>query len=387
MLSQLGRGAYLPGRQPSINAGVTGLVLTGLLLTVLAGCNESETFSQAADLKQTSDQITSLAATMGSDPVKSCQRIIKYDLLGQAYTLSSLQGVPGLDADCAAQASQAAELQKHLELFALYADQLERAAKNDPVDYKLGDLTTAMSNAKIIGSGGSSDADAISKLGNAIAAFFTSQARYDLIRSTVLAQNESIQEMSRYAEAVAVSEWCDTAAASRAHTPPGYCAIYQPEMDRLSLTYCIIGIRIFDPSGHCQKPPSVIPIPVPGTNDSQAAGGQCDPNALRTALQNGTYLPVQPPPTPAPAGMTSPSLSSSQEGTKPQHHVVSAADLSAQQQFVSAYLDGINTIYGEVKTGWSYGTAVCEFARAHQRLYDFLNGTPQPSASPPPPAT
>lgn len=363
-------------------------MLTGLLLTVLAGCNENETFSQAADLKQTSDQITTLAATMGSDPVKSCQRIIKYDLLGQAYTLSSLQGVPGLDADCAAQASQAAELQKHLELFALYADQLERAAKNDPVDYKLGDLTTAMSNAKIIGSGGSSDADAISKLGNAIAAFFTSQARYDLIRSTVLAQNGSIQEMSRYAEAVAVSEWCDTAAAGRAHVPPGYCAIYQPEMDRLSLTYCIIGIRIFDPTGHCQKPPSVIPIPVPGANDSQASSGQCDPNALRAALQNGTYLPVQSPPTPAPAGITPPSLSSSQAVTKPaQHRVMSAADLSAQQQFVSAYLDGINTIYGEVRTGWSYGTAVCEFARAHQRLYDFLNGTPQPSASPPPPAT
>ena len=95
MLSQLGRGAYLPGRQPSINAGVTGLVLTGLLLTVLAGCNESETFSQAADLKQTSDQITSLAATMGSDPVKSCQRIIKYDLLGQAYTLSACRAFPG----------------------------------------------------------------------------------------------------------------------------------------------------------------------------------------------------------------------------------------------------------------------------------------------------
>jgi hypothetical protein len=349
-----------------------------LSLSVLSGCKQTEAFSQAADLKQTSDQITTLAGTMGSDPVKSCERIIKYDLLAQAYTFSSLQGVPGIDAGCAPQASQALELQKHLEIFALYADQLERAATDQPVDYKLGDLSAAMSNAKIIGSGGSSDATAIGQVGNAIAAFLTSNARYDLIRTTVLTQNTAIQEMARYAEAVAVSQWCDDSAARQAHTRPGYCAIYQPEMERLSLTYCIIGKRIFDGPARCSAAPSVIPIAVPGTDESRASLGQCDPTTLRATLQDGIHLAAQPAPTPASFAVTpSPPASVSRPPQKPMHAKgpMSAADLSAQQQFVSAYLDGIDTIYSAVRTGWSYGSAVCEFARAHQNLYDFLNGS------------
>lgn len=346
------------------------LVVVAIL--TLSACKQDQVFSQAADMKQTSDQIETLATTMGSDPIKSCQRIAQYYSSAKVVTFSSLQGVPPTAGTCDQTAGQAAQLQKHLEIFALYADQLERAATNTPVDYKLGNLTTTLASAKIIGVGGQTDADSISKVGNAIAALITSQARYDLIRSTVLQQNANIQEMAKYAEAVSASDWCDPIVASAHNTQIGYCGIFEPEMSALSFSYCIIGKRIFGQGEQCGARPPVFPPTAQSapavTSDTAAASQVCDPSVIRVALRDGVHSPTEPAPV-----YSAPVIKDSELGRSSKS--ISASTFQAQRELVAGYVTAVNTVYDEVRAGWSYATAVCQFARAHQRLYDFINGS------------
>ena len=339
-----------------------------VIVAATTGCKQDQVFAQASDMKQTSDQIASYAATMGSDPVKSCERIATYNNAAKAVTFSSLQGVPPVVSDCPETEGQAVQLQKHLEIFALYADQLERAATNKPIDYKLGNLTSTLADAKIIGVAGRTDADAITLLGNAIANFLTSNARYNVIRSTVLAQNANVQEMAHFAEAVAVSDWCEAGPAVAHNVQPGYCSIFEPEMDTLSSSYCHIGIRIFG-SGSCLPPPPVFPGQLnsgaPATSDTAEAGKVCDADILRSSLRDGVHLPAESPP-PYRAPKITPSHKAAGGKT------VSATEWQARHDLANGYTTGVSTVYNEVRTGWSYGSAVCEFARAHQRLFDTL---------------
>jgi hypothetical protein len=344
-------------------------LLSAIFVLALSACKQDQVFQQVSDMKQTSDQISTYAETMGSDPIKSCERIAVYYSAAKAVNRDSLEGIPPVALGCVQTSGQAAQLQKHLEIFALYADQLERAAQNMPVDYKLGNLTTALANAKLIGVGGSTDADAIGKLGNAIAAFFTSAARYNLIRATVLEENANVQEMAKYAEAVSVSDWCDGSSAAAHNTGMGYCAIFEPEMDAITTSYCIIGDRIFGPASSCPAAPPVFPTGPPAaaqTSDQAAPSDVCDAAVLRASLRDGTHLPLE-----AAPSVSAPVIKSSNvpNGSK----LMSASEWQARQQLVTGYRNAVATVYDEVKVGWAYGTAVCEFARAHQRLYDSLN--------------
>ena len=117
------------------------------------------------------------------------------------------------------------------------------------------------------------------------------------------------------------------------------------------------------------KTPVRHPDPGPGSRQARKPRAvNAIPTRYERLCRMARTSPVQPPPTPAPAGMTSPSLSSSQEGTKPQHHVVSAPISALNGNSYPPTSTVFNPIYGEVKT--PAGRMELRFASLRGRIND-----------------